>query len=752
MKLRDLKQWLVWEDKAAPTSALTGKRQNWQNNLSTLTEAEEFCRQNPTYNLGFCFGPDSDYVGLDLDACVNPETGKISPWATVIMDTLEDYVAFHNYSVSGTGLKVVLKCSEEIARAVRHFEFAEQFGAHVPQAELFVDSKYFALTVKTILETDVEHVSKETLERVMATDLSPRIHTSLKASGSGEVPVSRIKDALKQLDIFDFQSRDKWFPILQGVHHGCGGSAEGLDVFKAWSKQDESSYDEGALERDWFSCDSSAPNARTFGSVLYHVEPEKRPEVTPTEMFPAVAIAEREPSPEGTSVLPEYIDRVNQNHSEVARLFIRERGINIKYVRIMQEWLVFDGVKWRFDKEGVHAKRAVQDFVRTLAGRVPDIPEQQQNVMAARIWLGRLGNNSQMDALLGAIKIHADVVVEPDDLDAKNHLFNCLNGTLDLETGEFREHRREDLITKCSATNYTPDQDCPIWERVIDDIFGGDKDLIRYVQRLAGYALSGEITEEKFPILFGHGCNGKSTFTQTLGKIFGEYTAYLPSEMLNQNKELHPTHIVELKGARLALMAELEANVSLAEATVKKICSQDMIQGHRMRRDPISFKPTHLSMLASNHKPDCKGTDNGIWRRLVLVPFTVNLEAKKDVTIPQQLVSEYGGILDWLLKGYRDFAENGLGTCDAVEDATLEYRTDEDNFRTLFEDAFEVVEGATLSGTLAYTVYQQEQGRLGKIKFYREMERIGYPRVQMRVAGVKDRYFKNLKAKQNGGL
>ena len=128
----------------------------------------------------------------------------------------------------------------------------------------------------------------------------------------------------------------------------------------------------------------------------------------------------------------------------------------------------------------------------------------------------------------------------------------------------------------------------------------------------------------------------------------------------------------------MALMAELEANISLAEATVKKICSQDMIQGHRMRRDPISFRPTHLSMLASNHKPDCRGTDNGIWRRLVLVPFTVNLEEKKDVTIPQQLVSEYGGILGWLLKGYKDFAENGLGTCKAVEQATLEYRDDED--------------------------------------------------------------------------
>lgn len=751
MKLRDLKQWLVWEDKAAPTSALTGKRQNWQNNLSTLTEAEEFCRQNPSYNLGLCFSPESDYVGLDLDACVNPETNQVSPWAKVILSTLEGYIALANDSVSGTGLKVVLKCSDDIVRAVRHFEFAEQFGDHAPQAELFVDSKYFALTTKVVSEVDVENISRSTLERVMATELTPRTRTNLKADG-GEVSVERIKAALRELDIFSFSRRDDWFPILQGVHHGCGGSLEGLEVFKQWSRQDESQYDEGSLERDWFSCDSSAPNARTFGSVLHHVEPEKRPEVTPTEMFPAVALAERPSHASEVSVLPEYIDKVNQNHSEVARLFIRERGENIRYVRIMQEWLVFDGVKWRFDKEGVHAKRAVQDFVRTLANRVPDIPEQQQNVMAARVWLGRLGNNSQMDALLGAIKVNLDVVVEPDDLDARHHLFNCLNGTLDLNSGEFREHRREDLITKCSATNFSEDQDCPVWERVIDDIFGGDKDLISYVQRLAGYALTGEVTEEKFPILFGHGCNGKSTFTQTLGKLFGEYTAYLPSEMLNQNKELHPTHIVELKGARLALMAELEANISLAEATVKKICSQDMIQGHRMRRDPISFRPTHLSMLASNHKPDCRGTDNGIWRRLVLVPFTVNLEEKKDVTIPQQLVSEYGGILGWLLKGYRDFAENGLGTCKAVEQATLEYRDDEDSFKTLFEDSFEKCEEANVECGLAYAAYQQEQGRLGKIKFYREMERLGYPRVQRRVGGTKGRYFDGIKLKSNGGL
>lgn len=747
MNIKDVKQWLVWADKAAPTSALTNSRVNWQNNLSTYAEAAQFCVDNPTYNLGFCFSPDTEFIGLDIDGCRNPATGEVEAWGKEILDNLPEG-CIENVSVSGTGIKVIARCEADLKRHVRHYEDVVAYGGHTPQCELFVKSKYFAITAKELDETQevVTAIDLPTLQSIMDAELKQPERTEV-ASGGG-VSIDKIKTALSYLDVMEFQSRDRWFAILQGVHHGCGGSDEGYDAFREWSAGDEAQFNEDQLQLDWDSQDASHVGGITFGTVMHQLTPEQIATMSPspTEDFEPIATEAGV-----VAVLADFLDPTNRNHTEVAQLFIRECGDNFRYVPDMKEWIVWDGVKWQFDKNGIAAKRELSQWTRGLADRVPNNPDAQQAVATARTFLAGMGNNANLNSVLEVTKTQVEISISADDMDSHPKLFNCQNGTLNLETGELQPHNREDLLTKCCGTNYVKDQDCPNWMQTLDRIFAGDTELISYVQRLSGYALSGEVSEEKFPVLYGSGCNGKSTFTQTLGKLFGEYTAYMPSEILNNKKDLHPTHIIELFGARLALMAELESNVSLAESTVKKICSQDRIEGRRMHRDPISFIPSHLVMLPTNHKPDVRNQDDGIWRRVCLIPFEVNLESVKDVDMPKKLETEMGGILEWLLQGYMLYATDGLGTCEAVEKATEEYREDEDNFKMMFEECFEEEEGCYVTKREAYDEYQQAQGRLGKINFYREMARLGYEPVRRRVNGRSDRVFEDIRTRIDRG-
>ena len=180
--IKQVRQWLVWQDKTAPTSALTGKRAGWQRNLASYHEAKQFCDDHEGYNLGFCFSSDSNFVGLDLDSC-RREDGTLEQWALSIITQLPNPIVFNN-SVSGTGVKLIFSCPKAVKRGVKFFENVQQHGNHTPQVELMTCSKYFALT--SPLEINEGHeVSAETLSRIMGFDVAE----AEEAQTSDAVPV-----------------------------------------------------------------------------------------------------------------------------------------------------------------------------------------------------------------------------------------------------------------------------------------------------------------------------------------------------------------------------------------------------------------------------------------------------------------------------------------------------------------------------------------------------------------------------------
>jgi putative DNA primase/helicase len=268
--------------------------------------------------------------------------------------------------------------------------------------------------------------------------------------------------------------------------------------------------------------------------------------------------------------------------------------------------------------------------------------------------------------------------------------------------------------------------------------FANEPALIGYWQRLCGYAITGVIRDQILPIAYGTGANGKSTILGSLLDVLGPDYAMKASQDLFMAKKTdnHPTERASLFGKRIVVAIETEDGAKLAESMVKELTGSDMITARRMREDPWSFLPSHTLFLATNHKPQIKGTDHAIWRRLKLIPFNVRMDdasAKKNV--PDLLKNQRAGILAWFVRGCLDWQANGLDTPETVTAATEEYRDDEDTLAGFVEEHCAVASYAKVKAGILYAKYHSWAeasglGPLSIVRFGKAIEQRGHKKAR----------------------
>jgi putative DNA primase/helicase len=297
----------------------------------------------------------------------------------------------------------------------------------------------------------------------------------------------------------------------------------------------------------------------------------------------------------------------------------------------------------------------------------------------------------------------SELAIGTDELDTEPWLFNVLNGTIDLRTGEIREHRKEDFITKLAPVTFDPAAECPRWMEFLQTIFDGNEELIGYMQRLVGYCLTGVTEEHILPFLHGTGANGKSTLCETILKLMGPDYAMkaAPDLLMAKRLETHPTERADLFGKRFVACIETEEGRRMAEALVKELTGGDRVRARRMREDFWEFTPTHHVWLVGNHKPTVIGTDHGIWRRIKLIPFDVVIpEADQDKKLPAKLVGELPGILNWAIAGCLDWQQGGMREPDIVRAATTQYSAEMDEVGQFIDEYCEVGDFLASAGDL----------------------------------------------------
>jgi putative DNA primase/helicase len=355
--------------------------------------------------------------------------------------------------------------------------------------------------------------------------------------------------------------------------------------------------------------------------------------------------------------------------------FVAAHGDDVRYSYPWGKWLVWTGARWERDDAG-RAHRLAKETVRGIYLEAADAEDDGR-----RKELAKHATRSEAEAKIRAMLelAKSELPVSPDELDADPWLLNAENGTVDLRTGELREHRREDLITRLAPVCYDPDAEAPAWGRFLERVLPGE-DLRGFVQRAAGYSATGDTSEQVMFINHGAGNNGKSTFQEALAGALGDYSMRAPTEMLMAKRSSGvPNDVARLKGARFVTASETEEGRRLAESLVKDLTGQDTISARFMRAEWFDFKPSHKLWLSTNHKPEIRGTDNAIWRRIRLIPWTVTVPAvERDRKLPERLRAELTGILAWIVRGCLEWHRIGLRAPEEVREATREYRAEMD--------------------------------------------------------------------------
>jgi putative DNA primase/helicase len=252
--------------------------------------------------------------------------------------------------------------------------------------------------------------------------------------------------------------------------------------------------------------------------------------------------------------------------------------------------------------------------------------------------------------------------------------------TIELRTGINRPPRPDDLCTKITAC---PPKDIPIplWTDFLARVTARDVDLRRYLQRVAGYCLTGNTREHVLFFFYGTGANGKGVFLNTLRYILNDYAAVAPMEtFIESQTDRHPTELAHLRGARLVISQETERGRRWAESKIKALTGGDPIVARYMRQDFFEFTPQFKLLIAGNHKPSLRGVDEATRRRFHLIPFTVTIPpAERDINLADKLKPEWPGILHWAVQGCLEWQKIGLAPPKAVIDATDEYLQDQDS-------------------------------------------------------------------------
>lgn len=264
--------------------------------------------------------------------------------------------------------------------------------------------------------------------------------------------------------------------------------------------------------------------------------------------------------------------------------------------------------------------------------------------------------------------------------------------TIELRSGAVRPSAPEDYITKAAGVYPAPSgSPPPLWTAFLETVTDGCLELQSYLQRMAGYCLTGDIREHAVFFLYGLGANGKSVFVNTLIGVWGDYATTINNDMLMvSNTDRHPTEIARLRGVRLAVGSEIEVGKTWAEAKLKALSGGDPLQGRFMRQDFFEFKPQFKLMLVGNHKPSLRGVDEAMRRRLHLVPFAVTIpEEERDLELPEKLRDEWPAILRWAIDGCLQWQEQGLSPPDVVTEATEAYLESEDALTLWMEDCTE---------------------------------------------------------------
>jgi putative DNA primase/helicase len=417
-----------------------------------------------------------------------------------------------------------------------------------------------------------------------------------------------------------------------------------------------------------------------------------------------------------------------------ARYFAKLYGGKLLYVHGIG-WHYWDQKRWAADEIG-DAPRAVHAMLDKIWSEAKGDKDLTKAII-------RCETSSSVESILRLASTLKQFAVTVRDLDADPYLFNCADATLDLRTMALHDHNPADRITKvargAARSNTLPGI---VFHEFLETVLP-DSAIREYLQRLAGVSLLGKVIEHNLPILTGSGGNGKGTFYKGLSFSMGDYADMVDPDIFMDRKGAHPTTEMDLRGLRLAVVSESSRNRALDEARMKRLTGGDTINARKLYRDSVTFEPSHLPMLVTNHLPKVSGDDEAVWRRIRVVPFNVVI-TDPDGHMEEKLQAEADAVLAWAIAGWSDYRAAGerLSEPSEVLIATQKYRDNSDDVGRYLDDQDWVLRQPPLksTGKQLYEGYQRwaaQEGAddIGLKAFGQVLDTKGFPVTQRTTKG-----------------
>jgi putative DNA primase/helicase len=685
-----------------------------------------FAYKNGGYDgIGFMFSKDDPYIGIDIDHCI--KDGEYSSLAEEVIEMMDSYTEF---SPSGDGVHIIVKGELPIQKGT---------GKKNPELglEIYRNGRYFTFTGN----------SQNVNEVVERTDELALLFQKYLKEKESKVVKTVIKKESNISNLSNFELWEKMFNSKNG--QSIRDLFEGELINGDHSSTDLALCNHLAFwtNKDVFKIDSMFRES----SLIRDKWDEQRGQLTYGEMTIQNAInsttstiADLEEEPFEIFIEENEDDTFEERDpffmlSELgnAERLIHHHGKNLKYCNEL-EWLIWNGKQWEQDNKREIEKIASQTF-RDLY-RVDDESVQK--------WAWKCEKRSiRMNSILDARPL---VSVKKSQFDSHKFLFNCSNGVIDLKTGEFLPHERDYLFTKISEIEYEKKTDCPHWINFMESIFKNDDgstnyEIINFLQKAIGYTLTGDISEQVMFFLYGTGRNGKSTFINTIQTLLGDYGRQTNSDTFIKKKNDNAVNndIARLDGARFVSAVESEEGQQLSESLVKQITGGEKISARFLRQEFFEFTPEFKVFFTTNHKPIVKGSDEGIWRRIRLIPFTVTIPKEKiDKELPKKLEKEMSGILKWAVDGCLKWQSEGLGEPESIKQATESYRDEMDILGPYLSERCIINPLAKVEAKNIFDDYKKWCFENGEIElknraFYRQLETRGYKKAN----GAKNKVY-----------
>lgn len=710
-ELKGYKNWVCWQAYPDPKShsGISKKPINprtggfaMPNNSDTWSDFETAVRESAKYSgIGFMFS-NSPFFGVDLDDMPNDiqdyQNGGTDNIISEFVNTLQSYTEF---SQSKTGVHIICKGTLPEGRR----KAKNDSGGF----EMYENGRFFVVTGNYCSEygyiNDCTESVKPLHSKYLGKTAEPKPNKNITVNLNSVDDIVRAACSAKNGSLFkalysgDFSAYSSQseadMAFCNMLAFWCGCDAEKMDaIFRQsglmrdkWDrKQSGTTYGVITLQKAISGCSQTYnPKKQNDysisicnGKVIQTVDEEKMRAYT----FDDMGNAER------------FVD-----------LF----GENVRYCYTEKKWYFYNSMRWSVDNLGVILRMADKcvEAMKAEAKLYLQADEESGGDMAKAFekHMKSSRSNKSKKAMLNEIEHHLPIL--PIQMDRYKMALNTPSGIINLKNGDVKAHNPEYYFTKITSVDCAEAADCPRWLAFLDDIFAGDKDLIRYIQKAVGYSLTGSTAEQCAFFLYGTGRNGKSTFIDVIRDVFGDYAANIQPETImvksSQSNAIN-SDIARLKGARLVTSVEPNEGVRLNEGLLKQLTGDDTVTARKLYSEEFEFKPEFKLWMATNHKPIIRGTDTGIWRRIHMIPFNVQIpEDKVDKNLTHKLKAEMTAIFKWCIDGCLMWQREGLQMPAAVLKSVREYRREMDVISAFIEDKC-TLEG-TVQASMLYAAY-----------------------------------------------